>query len=136
MPASIQVEGLISLAGIVEMSIKTYPFDPKALLTTLHKLDAVLAALCKGTHPVSGAPLPGSTRPLVTQTQKVRIRSLAENTRHRVFSSLPSDEEEIEEDGEGDGDDSGDGGGTEMERQPWLLEATRVYDRTLMLLAD
>lgn len=60
---------------------------------------------------------------LVTQTQKVRIRSLAETTRYKVFSVLPvGDEEEEGEEGAGE--------------QPWVLEATRVYDRTLMLLAD
>lgn len=72
-------------------------------------------------HPLTNAPLPGSQGPpLVTQTQKVRIRSLAEMTRNKIFSILPDPDPEDEFDVE----------------QPWVLEATRVYDGVLMLLAD
>lgn len=65
----------------------------------------------------------------MTETQKVRIRSLAERTRYRVFSCLGStestfagldDEEEQEEE----------------INEPWMLEATRVYEKSLMLLAE
>lgn len=111
------------------MALPTYPFDPPAMLTILHKFDAIFAALCTGLHPITGSALPGadSGRPLVTQTQKVRIRSLAEDTRNQIFLVLPdSDERDVEE---------GEGGESE-DMQPWLMEATRVYDRTLMLLAD
>jgi len=100
------------------MALKTYPFDPECALGLLHKFDSVFEALCTGFHPLTHAPLPGSSeaRQLVTQTQKVRIRSLAEMTRNKVFSLLSgSDDDDLE---------------------PWLLEATKVYDKTLMLLAD
>lgn len=108
------------------MSLPTYKFDPESALTILHKFDEIFAALCTGAHPSSHSPLPGTVdgRPLVTQTQKVRIRSLAETTRNKIFSCLPDSDEG------GDWDD-----GDEVE-QPWVLEATRVYDRTLMLLGD
>lgn len=128
MTASIQVESLISLAGITEMALPTHPFDGPTALTLLHKFDEVFVALCTGIDPLTREPLAsasasGQERPrsLVTQTQKVRIRSLAETTRYKVFSVLPGEDEEGEE-GEGE--------------QAWVLEATRVYDRTLMLLAD
>ncbi|KAJ5895552.1 Ribosomal RNA-processing protein 7 [Penicillium taxi] len=129
---ALDVEGLVDMlwtSATLEMSLKTYPFDPEPILTTLHKFDAVFAALCKGTHPFSGAPLPGSqTRPLVTQTQKVRIRSLAETTRAAVFASLSSNEDLDGSDEENEE--------TAQPEKPWLMEATRVYDQTLMLLAD
>lgn len=105
------------------MSLPTYKFDPESTLAILHKLDEVFAALCTGTHPLTRAPLRGNVddRPLVTQTQKVRIRSLAEMTRNKIFACLPDFDE---------GEDE------QAEEQAWVLEATRVYDRTLMLLAD
>lgn len=116
---SIQVEGLITLAGILEMALKSYPFDPEPILGILHKFDCVFEALCTGVHPLTNEPIPGAGDrwQTVTQTQKVRIRSLAEMTRNKLFSMLPDDEDEDVE-------------------QPWLIEVTRVYDRTLMLLAD
>lgn len=117
--ASIQVEGLITLAGILEMALKSYPFDPESILGILHKFDCVFEALCTGVHPLTNEPIPGARDrwQTVTQTQKVRIRSLAEMTRNKLFSMLPDYEDEDVE-------------------QPWLIEVTRVYDRTLMLLAD
>ncbi|OQE29684.1 hypothetical protein PENSTE_c002G09161 [Penicillium steckii] len=121
---SIQTEGLITLAGIVEMALPTHPFDGRTTLSLLHKFDSVFVALCTGFHPLTGAPLleagagNSERRPLVTQTQKVRIRSLAETTRLKVFSV-------VGEDAEGDDDAEG-----------WVLEATKVYDGVLMLLGD
>lgn len=130
-PASIQTESLITLAGITETALPTHPFDGPSALTLLHKFDEVFVALCTGIHPLTREPLreasaqTGRGSVLVTQTQKVRIRSLAETTRYKVFSVLPVGDEEEE-----GGDEEGAG------EQPWVLEATRVYDRTLMLLAD
>ncbi|KAJ5233409.1 uncharacterized protein N7469_005175 [Penicillium citrinum] len=121
---SIQTEGLITLAGIVEMALPTHPFDGRTTLSLLHKFDQVFVALCTGLHPLTGEPLleaGDSERPLVTQTQKVRIRSLAETTRLKVFSVVGEDAE----DAEGDEDAEG-----------WVLEATKVYDGVLMLLGD
>ncbi|KAJ5893026.1 hypothetical protein N7504_009717 [Penicillium tannophilum] len=137
---SIQVEGLITLAGITEMALPTYKFDPEATLTILHKFDSIFAALCTGQHPVTKEPIPGAAadRPLVTQTQKVRIRSLAEMTRYKIFSCLESSGSssfsELNENGNVVYDDEPLGADTPM--QPWLMEAARVYDQTLMLLAD
>ncbi|KAJ5580167.1 uncharacterized protein N7459_006152 [Penicillium hispanicum] len=126
---SIATEGLITLAGILEMALPTHTFDPPSTLTILSKFDAIFAALCTGLHPLTESALPGadSGRPLVTQTQKVRIRSLAETTRNQIFLLLPDPDE-------GDGGDENEN--ESADEQPWLMEATRVYDRTLMLLAD
>ncbi|KAJ5096297.1 hypothetical protein NUU61_005653 [Penicillium alfredii] len=130
--ATIQVEGFITLAGIVQMSIRSFIFEPHPMLNILHKFDEIFAGLCTATHPLTGLPLPAlpSNRPLVTETQKVRIRSLAETTRSEVFSYLSNPDERTAPDVDLDDFDSGD-----LET-PWMLEATRIYDKTLMLLGD
>ncbi|KAJ6104157.1 hypothetical protein N7523_010477 [Penicillium sp. IBT 18751x] len=114
---SIQTEALLTLAGLLEKSLKTYPFDPYPTLDILHKFDSVFVALCTGRHPLTNEEIPGARdhRQFVTQTQKVRIRSLAETTRNTVFGMLPDEEDEEEE-------------------QPWLEDVARVYDGVLMLL--
>ncbi|GLI79884.1 hypothetical protein PoHVEF18_008226 [Penicillium ochrochloron] len=128
---SIQVEGLITLAGILEHSLPTYPFDPEPTLTILNKLDYFFIALMQGEHPLSHTPLPGATpdHPFVTQTQKVRIRSIAETTRSNLFGMIPEPpEDEAGYDGYDDWE--------EPEMPPWMMQATRVYERVLMLLGD
>jgi hypothetical protein len=52
-------------------------------------------------------------------------------TRYEVFSALGGSSREITGDGEGDYDDEG-----EDDEEPWMLEATRVYEKSLMLLAE
>ncbi|CEJ55165.1 hypothetical protein PMG11_01439 [Penicillium brasilianum] len=130
---SIQVEGLITLAGILERSLGTYPFDPEPTLAILDKLDYYFIALMQGEHPLSHVRLPGADthRPFVTQTQKVRIRSIAESTRTKLFSMMPQSQDDEDEDGEEESDDW-----EEPEMPPWMMQATRIYERVLMLLGD
>ncbi|KAJ5121147.1 uncharacterized protein N7515_009108 [Penicillium bovifimosum] len=130
---AIQTEALITLAGLTQTSLPAFPFEAQPTLSILHKLDSVFAALCTGTHPVDGLVLPGAQpgQSLATETQKVRIRSLAERTRYEVFSCLGRSSGKVA-DGDGwDEEDSGD----EVD-EPWMLEATRVYEKCLMLLAE
>lgn len=132
--ASIQVEGLITLAGILERSLGTYPFDAKPTLTILNKLDYFFITLMQGEHSESHTPLPGVNpdRPFVTQTQKVRIRSIAETTRSNLFAMMPMPQDD--EDGTDQDDDCEE---PEMpEIPPWMMQASRVYERVLMLLGD
>ena len=141
-PAAIQTEALITLAGLTQSSLPAFPFDAPPTLNILYKLDSVFAALCTGTHPLTGAVLPGAQlgHSLVTETQKVRIRSLAERTRYEVFSCLEKSNDRVNaagtvsagnyENGDDEDEDSGD------EVEPWMLEATRVYEKSLMLLAE
>lgn len=98
-------------------------------MSIFHKFDSVFAALCTGTHPITGAALPGAVvgQSLVTETQKVRIRSLAERTRNQIFSYLSSPSTSV-----GDGDDED----PEDADEPWMLEATKIYEKSLMLLAE
>ncbi|OGE49915.1 hypothetical protein PENARI_c019G07134 [Penicillium arizonense] len=130
---AIQTETLITLAGLIQTSLKSFPFDPQPTLTILHKLDSIFAALCTGTHPLTGAALPGAQigQSLATETQKVRIRSLAEMTRYEVFSALGASNQEVTGDGDDDYDDD-----VEDDDEPWMLEATQVYEKSLMLLAE
>ncbi|KAJ5706278.1 hypothetical protein N7536_001967 [Penicillium majusculum] len=135
---AIQTEALITLAGLTQTSLPAFPFDAAPTLNILHKLDSVFAALCTSTHPLTGAVLPGAQpgQSLVTETQKVRIRSLAERTRFQVFSCLAtSNERGNAVNGYEDGDDEDEDSGDEVD-EPWMLEATRVYEKSLMLLAE
>ncbi|KAJ6015795.1 hypothetical protein N7540_010386 [Penicillium herquei] len=123
---SIQIEGLLALAGITEEAISIFNFDPEPVMTMLHKFDVIFVALCTGQHPTTHEPLPGvaAGQPLVTQTQQVRMRSLAEATRSKVFqvsSSLI------------DSDDSGDEEDVDGSRS-LMMALTYIYERTLMLL--
>lgn len=66
----------------------------------------------------------------------MRIRSLAERTRFQVFSCLAtSNERGNAVNGYEDGDDEDEDSGDEID-EPWMLEATRVYEKSLMLLAE
>ncbi|EPS30910.1 hypothetical protein PDE_05863 [Penicillium oxalicum 114-2] len=133
---SIQVEGLITLAGILERSLATYEFDAIPTLTILNKLDYYFIALMQGEHPVSHQKIPGASpaHPLVTQTQKVRIRSIAETTRSNFFTLMP---EPRDEDGDGGGKGEGEEEDWEEPEMPaWMMQASKVYERVLMLLGD
>jgi hypothetical protein len=59
----------------------------------------------------------------------VRIRSLAERTRYQVFSCLGSTESTSA--GVDDGEEQ-----EEEINEPWMLEAAKVYEKSLMLLAE
>lgn len=154
--ASVQVEGMITLAGIFQRALRSYPFDAIATLTLLNKLDYYLASLIEGKDSMSQSPLPGANpdRPLVTATQRVRIRSIAENSRTQLFSIMPSPGENTEDDTDADADadddaEDGDedrddneaedlnGGYDDWEDLPefpsWMTQAARVYERVLML---
>lgn len=83
-------------------------------------------------------PLAGfeNRRDVVSMTEKVRIKSVAEGARVVVFGVRQGEEDneesgdEREEEGE-DGSDEDEGG---VGR--WEMEAARVYERTIQLLGD
>ncbi|CAG8063718.1 unnamed protein product [Penicillium salamii] len=127
---AIQTEALITLAGLTQTSLPSFAFSAEATLSIFHKFDSVFSALCTSTHPITGAALPGAVigQSLATETQKVRIRSLAERTRHQVFSCLATSSAST---GDEDGNEE-----LEEPDEPWMLEATKVYEKSLMLLAE
>ena len=155
---------MISLAVLVNSSLPDYPFSPRSTFRLLRKLDSVFASLLLGEDAESGAPLPGfeTRRNVVSMTEKVRIKSIAETCRMVVMEVRGRDEEEEEEEdgdggsasdeddeemvdvlGDGAGSGSGrsaNGNGNEMDYREtpgrWEMEAARVYERTIQLLGD
>ena len=154
---------MISLAVLVNSSLPDYPFSPRSTFRLLRKLDSVFASLLLGEDAESGAPLPGfeTRRNVVSMTEKVRIKSIAETCRMVVMEVRGRDEEEEDEEEEegGDGGSASDeddeemvdvlgagsglsanGNGNEMDYREtpgrWEMEAARVYERTIQLLGD
>lgn len=137
--------------------MKTYDIEVQTTLTILNKLDVIFEALCTGRHPTTKEPLPRLIdHPLATQTQKVRMRSLAENTRGTVYSMLYSGSGSSEGQVLGDDLPRNENGYDEMSEMdenleddfpvdddrsetpdtPWWMEVSKIYERTLMLLGD
>ncbi|GMF79633.1 unnamed protein product [Aspergillus oryzae] len=89
----------------------------------------------------SGAPLPGfeSRRNVVSMTEKVRIKSIAETCRVAVVEAReqvdrPDDEDDLSD----DDDDMDDVFSTDDYTAPgrWEMETARVYEKTIQLLGD
>lgn len=152
---------MISLSVLVNSSLSDYPFSPRSTFRLLRKLDSVFASLLLGEDAESGAPLPGfeTRRNVVSMTEKVRIKSIAETCRMVVMEvrgRRDDEEEEEEEEGDGSASDEDDedmvdvlgngpglsanGNGNEMDYREtpgrWEMEAARVYERTIQLLGD
>lgn len=117
-----------------------HPFDCYTTLQLLNKFDVIFVTLCTGKHPVTNLRLPGSANmQLMTQTQKVRIKSLAEQSRSMVFIHLnkdddenenaydaANDEEEIDFDMKRDDDSDG----------KWTAGVSAIYVGIITLLSD
>lgn len=157
---------MISLSVLVNSSLSDYPFSPRSTFRLLRKLDSVFASLLLGEDAESGAPLPGfeTRRNVVSMTEKVRIKSIAETCRMVVMEVRGRDDEEEEEEEEEEGGDGGsasddddedmvdvlgngagaglsaNGNGNDMDYREtpgrWEMEAARVYERTIQLLGD
>ena len=105
----------------------------------------IFASLLLGEDIESGVPLSGFeyTKNIVSMTEKVRIKSIAEASRIVVVEMRERDVEYEE-------DDSLDGGDNEWEDRMdvdesdlegnhtglWEMEAARVYERTIQYLGD
>lgn len=125
-----------------------YPFSPKPTFRLLRKLDSVFASLLTGEDADSGAPLAGfETRSnVVSTTEKVRIKSIAETCRVTVVEARETVDEPA--DGEDSDDDDDDDDEEEMEDVygtsdyyadapgRWEMETARVYEKTIQLLGD
>lgn len=155
--ASLQIPYLISLAVLVNSFLSSYPFTPRSTFRLLRKLDCIFASLLTGQDAETRSPLPGfENRPdVVSMTEKVRIKSIAELCRVVVVEVREKqggegDENENEDgDGDGDGDVSGvtddedddmvdsadpEGPGETVGR--WEIETSKVYEKTIQLLGD
>lgn len=146
--ASLQIPYLISLAGLVNTYLPDYPFSPRSTFRLLKKLDIVFASLLLGEDVESGAPLSGfeSRRQVISMTEKVRIKSIAETSRLVVVEARDrgnddkEDEDETDLDGGANDNDDDEFFGTEDRDLEgpgrWEMEATRVYERTIQILGD
>ncbi|KAF9886401.1 hypothetical protein FE257_011433 [Aspergillus nanangensis] len=144
---SLQIPYLISLAVLVNTYLPDYPFLPKATFRLLRKLDSVFTSLLTGEDAETGASLSGfeNRRNVVSMTEKVRIKSIAETCRVSVVEAR----EQIDEPGGGDydydddedDDDEDDDelfGEEEYADAPgrWEMETAKVYEKTIQLLGD
>lgn len=138
---------MISLAVLVNSYLPDFPFSPKPTFRLLRKLDSVFASLLLGEDVESGAPLSGfeNNPNLISMTEKVRIKSIAETCRVAVVEAKESDKskagEEHDENSSDDEDEDEDEDGvygTEKYESigRWEMETAKVYERTIELLGD
>ncbi|KAH8431171.1 general transcription factor IIH subunit TFB6 family [Aspergillus melleus] len=154
---SLQIPYLISLAVLINTYLPDYPFTPKPTFRLLRKLDTVFASLLTGEDADSGAPLSGfeTRRNVVSMTEKVRIKSIAETCRVTVVEARETVDELAEDDDDSDDDELGmemeDVYGTRGDSNSnsnadvnvyadapgrWEMETARVYEKTIQLLGD
>lgn len=159
---SLQTPYLIALTGLLNSVLPDYPFSPKSTFRLLRKLDSMFASLLQGEDVETGEPLPGfeSKPDQVSMTEKVRIKSIAENTRITILDAQDKEGESVGEYDEEDEDEYGDGddgsndndddddmmdvyGGAETRVNEyshapgrWEMESARVYERTIQILGD
>jgi hypothetical protein len=152
---SLQVPYLIGLALLVGDIIQAMPPTARSLFRLLGKLDHAFASLLQGRDVDTGERLPGFAGSRgVSGTEKVRIRSLVERTRHSVMETFNKGEFEHEEREvtEVDGDDDqmdmdtdtegelilenaeNDGLDDEDDDDDFNLQVARVYDLTMVEL--
>ncbi|KAL4875493.1 hypothetical protein BJY04DRAFT_211244 [Aspergillus karnatakaensis] len=154
---SLQIPYLISLAVLTNTYLPDYPFNATPTFRLLRKLDSFFASLILGEDSETGQPISGfeSRRNVVSMTEKVRIKSIAETARIVVVEAGESGDADVDADAgddldgvEDDDDDDelgitfgnkndddddfglGDGPGK------WEMETARVYEKTIQLLGD
>ncbi|KAL2832276.1 ribosomal small subunit assembly protein [Aspergillus pseudoustus] len=143
---SLQIPYLISLSVLVNTYLPDYPFTAKPTFRLLRKLDSFFASLILGEDAESGQPLSGFEvrRNIVSMTEKVRVKSIAETARVVVVEAgenggagqdvdgFDEDEDDDESEGEMDVD------GFRLDETPgkWEMETARVYEKTIQLLGD
>ncbi|GKZ23722.1 hypothetical protein AbraIFM66951_009754 [Aspergillus brasiliensis] len=136
---SLQIPYLISLAIQVNSYLPEYPFSAAPTFRLLRKLDEVFAELLGGGE--------GQKKCVVSMTEKVRIKSIAESCRVLVVETR----EKENEDGLGEEDDYDEDEDEEFEDVygnankledympipgKWEMETAKVYERTIQLLGD
>ncbi|KAL4753385.1 hypothetical protein BDW72DRAFT_168911 [Aspergillus terricola var. indicus] len=143
---SLQIPYLISLSGLVNNYLPDYPFSKEATFRLLRKLDSFFASLILGENAETGQPLSGfeGRRNVVSMTEKVRIKSIAETARVLVVEK--GDSSNPDADGNDDSEDIEDveyedeinlDSELEVDRpEKWEMETARVYEKTIQLLSD
>ncbi|KAL2414218.1 hypothetical protein ABEF95_005404 [Exophiala dermatitidis] len=139
---TIQIPYLLTLAGLVCSYLQAFPFSV-SFFYIVGKLDQGFAALLQ---PVENGSVPGATSHPVSMTEKVRIKSLVEETRvaavraasasgHQAsihdISEVDTTDEEDEDPEDNDEDD-----GDDLDSDSISLSIAKVYKRTLEILGD
>ncbi|OJZ81453.1 hypothetical protein ASPFODRAFT_145810 [Aspergillus luchuensis CBS 106.47] len=139
---SLQIPYLISLAIQVNSYLPEYPFSAAPTFRLLRKLDEVFAEL------LGGGSGNGEKKSVVSMTEKVRIKSIAESCRVLVVEKR---EKEIEDANGAEDDDYDEDEDEEFEDVygdankledympvpgKWEMETAKVYERTIQLLGD
>jgi hypothetical protein len=143
--ASLEVPYLLTLASLVTQALPSFSAAPKATFSVLDKLDLAFASLLQGRHIETGETLSGfSSGRKISGTEKVRMKSIVDQTRVIVMDVIVNSgdaEEEEEEDDETVYMETGD----EMEEveQDYgedfgerEMGVARIYDRTVVELGD
>lgn len=142
----LQVPYLINLALLLSTILTAMPPTPKTLFRLVGKLDHAFASLIQGRDIETGERLPGfDGRKAVSNTEKVRIRSLVERTRVSAIEAFKKgefDNEELDEvasnqNEDGDDDLVMDGDVIEEDQDDsWDMQLARLYDHTVVELGD
>jgi hypothetical protein len=136
---------LLTLASLLTQSLPSFPAAPKATFRVLDKLDLAFASLLQGRHIETGETLSGfASGRKISGTEKVRMKSIVDQTRVIVMDVIGrsgAEEEGEEEDDETVYMETGD----EMEdiEQEDIedygereMGVARIYDRTVVELGD
>ncbi|KAK5114002.1 hypothetical protein LTR62_003125 [Meristemomyces frigidus] len=148
---SLQVPYLINLASLLSSVISGMPPAPKSLFQCLGKLDHCFASLIQGRDIETDQQLPSFFgQKVMSDTEKVRIRSLVERTRVAIVEAFKKGE--FEEESGGEMQQSGDDEDVDMDTDGELvlegslsrfgeeeedsidMQLARVYDRTIQEL--
>ncbi|KAF2401826.1 hypothetical protein EJ06DRAFT_555462 [Trichodelitschia bisporula] len=139
---SLQVPYLLTIASLVVQFLPGFTPAPKTTLKLLDKLDLVFASLLRGRHAETDEELPScQDGRAVSGTEKVRIKSLVEQTRRCIMETLSKADEVEDEEEEEVWNETVDEMDTnepeiseeDMERE---LRIGQVYERTLSELGD
>jgi len=144
--ASLQIPYLLSLASLVKQYLPSFPPVPKATFKLIGKLDIAFASLLQGRHVETGETLPGfSTGKKVSGTEKVRLKSLVDQTRMTVMDvvgnagDVEEEEEETGDEMDADEDDDDDEAESQVDVEELgerEMGVARIYDRTVVELGD
>jgi hypothetical protein len=156
----LQIPYLINLALLLATIVAGMPVQPQAFFRCVAVLDRCFASLIQGRDVETGEALPGfemsgARRRGVSDTEKVRIRSLVERTRVAVVEvfkrgdveddvlrgtqkheDVDMEDDELVLEGEPLTTDDEENEDDDLLGGSWDMQVARVYDRTIQELGD
>lgn len=152
--ASLQIPYLLNVANEFITWVTSFAPSPVATFSVLRKLDFCFASLLSGQDIETKETLPGFENGLrggLTQTDKVRCKSIVEQTRViivEVMNKAPEEDMDTETDVETDAETGDEIDATETSRRGFVdpnwdeedegvhMDVARVYERTLVQLGE